>query len=47
MCAAISAVCWDEAQYVKLSATPPMVCTFQGVTGHFTARKNAWIVELA
>ena len=25
----------------------PTSGTFQGVTGHFTARKNAWIVELA
>jgi transglutaminase-like putative cysteine protease len=24
----------------------PTSGTFQGVTGHFTARKNAWIVEL-
>jgi len=25
----------------------PTSGTFQGVSGHFTARKNAWIVELA
>ena len=31
----------------RASDVTPTSGTFQGVTGHFTARKNAWIVELA